>query len=144
MNTMDMRGQISMVLAMRYVIAVAEKVAWPQIAPAKAKAKVAKDSMARVSMGPKEAEKDGKQKVDGRRRAARERQGQEKDTKEKGFKARVSTAERSGTKLGTVGVQCLCRPRKNSQKRGPKKSEGDSHSGTSFHQDQHSESFQCI
>ena len=41
-------------------------------------AKVAKVTMARVSMGPRE---DGKQKVDGRRRAARERKGKKKDIK---------------------------------------------------------------
>ena len=41
-------------------------------------AKVAKATMERVSTCPRE---DGKQKVDGRRRAARERKGKEKDIK---------------------------------------------------------------
>ena len=122
MNTINMRDQISMVLVMRYVIVVAEKVTWPQIAPAmaRAKAKVAKDSMARVSMGPRETEKDGKQEVGGRRRAARERKGKEKDTEETGIKARVSTAERLVTKLGNVWVQCLCRPRKDVRSGSPR------------------------
>ena len=41
-------------------------------------ADLAKGTMARVALGPRE---DGKQKVDGRRRAARERKGKEKDIK---------------------------------------------------------------
>ena len=112
---------------MRSVTIVAEEDTWPQLAPAKAAKvakvakvekvekveKVAKVTVARVSMGPRE---DGKQKVDGRRRAARERKGKEQDTKEKGIKAHVSTAERWVTKLGNVGVKCLCGPRKDNQK----------------------------
>ena len=77
--------------AMQSATIVMEKATWPKIVPAmaraRAKAKVAR--VARVSMGPREMEKDGQQKEDGQRKAARERKGKEKGTKAKCIKAHV-------------------------------------------------------
>ena len=61
-------------------------------------AKVAKATMARVSMGPRE---DGKQKVDGRRRAARERKGKEKDIEVHAGVVGKSVASRPSARAST-------------------------------------------
>ena len=61
---MSMMNQMSMVSATQSITIVVGKATWPQVVPAmaraRAKAKVARDSMARASMGPRETEKDGK------------------------------------------------------------------------------------
>jgi len=57
--------QMSMAFKMQYVIVVADRAIYPQIAPARVKAKAKAIKVARVSMGPREMEKDGQRKEDG-------------------------------------------------------------------------------
>ena len=57
--------QMSMAFKMQFAMAVAERAIYPQIAPARVKAKAKVARVARVSMGPREMEKGGQRKEDG-------------------------------------------------------------------------------
>ena len=59
------KAQTSMAFKMQFAMVVAERAIYPQIAPARVKAKAKVAKAARVSMGPREMGKDGQRKEDG-------------------------------------------------------------------------------
>ena len=59
------KAQTSMAFKMQFAMVVAERAIYPRIAPARVKAKAKVAKVARVSMGPREMEKDGQRREDG-------------------------------------------------------------------------------